>query len=51
MLTPSLPHRCDQKLRNWLQHHFAPDDERVNGVQLAVYEAIANATVWSRRCC
>ncbi|HZU47099.1 MAG TPA: ATP-binding protein [Mycobacterium sp.] len=31
------------ELRNWLAHHFAPDDERVNDVVLAVYEATANA--------
>lgn len=31
------------ELRNWLQHHFAAVDERINDVLLAVYEAIANA--------
>ncbi|WP_232070249.1 ATP-binding protein [Mycobacterium noviomagense] len=31
------------ELRNWLAQHFAPDDERVNDVLLAVYEAMANA--------
>jgi serine/threonine-protein kinase RsbW len=31
------------ELRDWLAHHLPPEDERVNDVLLAVYEAAANA--------
>lgn len=31
------------ELRNWLHRHLTPDDERLNDVLLAAYEAIANS--------